>query len=418
MSYVLIAAIATALLVAGVALGRYYVPDTRPLKRAAKEGAMYIRGLNHVLAHDTDAAIAELSKAVSENTGTVDTYFALGVLFRERGEHERAVRVHQSILVRADSSRQLRLEARYQLGLDFEAAGYRRRARKGFEQVLEQEPKHLQAARKLLALYEADQDWEHATKALRRVEKIQKNKDPVRESHLLAEQGLSALKAGEPDRARNHLRRALKANPEGVHPQHAYAWYLHQEGKHRAAARIWLETLQAAPDLADFFFRHLESAYYELGRLHELANRLDGLLAQHPHNPHLRMVQARFIGKQDPQLAMGLIRGVLQEAPSLLPARRILGRIVLEGADEETIRREFQALLETLERIEKSYRCARCGYTGRELFWRCPRCHAWDSVRVAWGRRSGEGQRPPDAVRPAIPGGPRERRERPRRRAT
>jgi lipopolysaccharide biosynthesis regulator YciM len=376
---------------------------------------MYIRGLNHVLAHDTDAAIAELTKAVSENTGTVDTYFALGVLFRERGEHERAVRVHQSILVRADSSRRLRLEARFQLGLDFEAAGFRRRARKAFEQVLEKDTKHLPAARKLLSHAEAEGDWEQAFKALRRVEKIQKQADPVRESHLLAELGLATLESQDADSARKHLRKALKRNPDGVHPQHAYALYLHRQGKHQAAARLWLEALESAPDLADHLFPYLENAYFELGRLDELANRLDGLLERHPDNAHLRMVQARFIGKQDPPLAIGLIRGVLDRAPSLLPARRILGRIVLEGADEDTVRREFQALLETLERIEKSYRCSRCAFTGRDLFWRCPHCHAWDSVRVAWGRRAGEGQTHESAARPAIPGGPVDRRELPRR---
>lgn len=316
MSILLIVAVSLGLLVAGVLLGRYYIPDTRPLKRAAKEGAMYIRGLNHVLAHDNDAAIDELTKAVSENTGTVDTYFALGVLFRERGEYERAVRVHQSILIRADSNRKLRLEARFQLGLDFESAGYHRRAQKAFEQVLERKPKHRPAAQKLLALYEAAEQWERAFKALRRVEKIQKSRDEVHESHLLAEMGLSALQAGQQSVARKQLRQALNVNPEGVHPRYAYGVYLQQAGKHKAAAKTWVEALESAPDLADFFFPYLEETYFELDQLDQLANRLDELLTQHPENPHLRMVQARFLGKQDPQLANTLIRGVLEDAPS------------------------------------------------------------------------------------------------------
>lgn len=417
MTILLIAGAAAGMLIVGVLLGRYYVPDTRPLKRAAKEGAMYIRGLNHVLARNNDAAIAELTRAVSENTGTIDTYFALGILFRERGEHERAVRVHQSILVRADVNRRMRVEARFQLGLDFEAAGFRRRARRAFEEVLEKAPKHIAGAEKLLALHEAEGQWDRAFVALRRVSKIAKKRDEVRESHLLAEMGLASLAAGDLATARKQLRKARKAHPEGVHPRYAHAMYLRKAGKTRAAADLWMECLQVAPDLVAFFFPHMEEAHFELQSLDELANRLDGLIAKLPDNVQLRLSQARFVGKRDPALSLGLLRGVLADAPSLLPARRLMGRLMLAGDDPGALRAEYEELLETLDRIERSYRCARCGHTDREFFWRCPRCHAWDSVRVAWGRRTGEGQPAELALRPGIPGGPEDRRQAPRRSA-
>ncbi|MDY0002882.1 MAG: tetratricopeptide repeat protein, partial [Polyangia bacterium] len=314
MSILLLVCVGAGVLVLGVLLGRYYVPDTRPLRRAAKEGAMYIRGLNHVLARNNDAAIAELTRAVSENTGTVETYFALGVLFRERGEHERAVRVHQSILVRADVNRRLRLEARFQLGLDFEAAGFLRRARKAFEEVLENSPKHVGAAEKLLSLHEADGDWERAWKALRRLEKVTKKRDEVHASHLLAEMGLVAMEAGELGLAKKHLRHAIGAHPEGLHPRHARALWLRRAGKTRAAAELWLECLGAAPDLAAYFLPHLESAFEELGDLDGLARRLDTLSAERPESAQLGLARARFVGRRDPARALELLRQVIANA--------------------------------------------------------------------------------------------------------
>jgi lipopolysaccharide biosynthesis regulator YciM len=168
--------------------------------------------------------------------------------------------------------------------------------------------------------------------------------------------------------------------------------------------------MAAAPDLASFFFPYVEEAFFEEEATDELGAELDELVEANPDNVHLRLVHARFLGKRSPELALGLIRAVLDDAPSLLPARRLAGRLVLGSDDTAAIRNEYEALLATLDRIEKSYRCARCGHTDRELFWRCPRCHAWDSVRVAWGRRAGEVPADSESARPAIPGGPSDRR--------
>jgi len=410
MSIVLIVTAGASVLVIGLLLGRYYVPDNRPLKRAAKEGALYIRGLNHVLSHDNDKAIEELTRAVSENTSTVDTYFALGVLFRERGEYERAVRVHQSILVRTGVGRELRLQAHFQLGLDFESAGFHRRARKAFEEVLERSPKHRQAAEKLLSLYEAAGEWERAQKALLRLVKITKTKQPLHLSHILAEMALDALEQGDVNAARKLVRRSMASNRDGVHPLHVSGLALRQAGKVKNAADTWLRAVTIAPDLAGFFFPYVEEAFFELEELDQLGGHLDDLVDAYPDNVQLRLVQARFLGKRSPEVAASILRTVLEDAPSLLPARRLAGKLALQRGDADNIRAEYKALLATLERIERSYRCARCGHTSRELFWRCPKCHAWDSVRVAWGRREGEGADSTEPHEAAIPGGPAERR--------
>ncbi len=410
MNIVLILTAGAAVLVIGLLLGRYYVPDTRPLKRAAKEGALYIRGLNYVLAHVNDKAILELTRAVSKNTSTVDTYFALGVLFRERGEYDRAVRVHQSILVRAGVSREMRLQAHFQLGLDFESAGFLRRARKGFEEVIERSPKHRQAAEKLLSLYEASGEWERAQKALLRLVKITKIKQPLHLSHIMAEMALDALHQGDVRAAKKLVGRSLAANREGVHSLHVSGLVLRKAGKTKNAADTWLRAVTIAPDLAGFFFPFVEEAFYEMEELDRLGSHVDDLVDAFPDNLQLRLVQARFLGKRSPDLAASILRRVLEDAPSLLPARRLVGKLALQKGDAEVIKSEYEALLTTLDRIERSFRCARCGHTSRELFWRCPKCHAWDSVRVAWGRREGEGADSGEPLLSAIPGGPAERR--------
>src|SRR5580765_307067 len=85
---------------AGVLIGRYYVPDDRQLRRTAKHSRAYMQALSHLIARDHDNVIQELRAVVEENVEDVEPYFALGALFRTRGEHERAIRVHQALAQR------------------------------------------------------------------------------------------------------------------------------------------------------------------------------------------------------------------------------------------------------------------------------------------------------------------------------
>src|SRR5438552_1662872 len=87
-------------LAAGVLIGRYYVPDDRQLRRTARHSRAYMRALSHLVARDYDTVMTELRAVVEENIDDVEPYFALGAIFRSRGEHERAIRVHQALAVR------------------------------------------------------------------------------------------------------------------------------------------------------------------------------------------------------------------------------------------------------------------------------------------------------------------------------
>src|SRR5690349_234369 len=134
-------------LAAGVLIGRYYVPDDRQLRRTARHARSYMRAISHLIARDFDTVIEELKTVVEENIGDVEPYFALGAMFRSRGEHERAIRVHQALALRERDRRKLRHRALYELGLDFRAAGMPRRATRAMEEVVVSEPGHEGALR-------------------------------------------------------------------------------------------------------------------------------------------------------------------------------------------------------------------------------------------------------------------------------
>src|SRR5437763_5446829 len=201
---------------AGVLIGRYYVPDDRQLRRSARHARSYMRAVSHLIARDHEPVVDELRTVVDENIDDVEPYFALGALFRSRGEHERAIRVHQALALRERDKRKLRQRAMYELGLDFRAAGMPRRATKAMEEVLLDDPSHEGALRALAALYEEQARFNEAAGLWERLGKRRNEDLSQREHHLYVAGAQAALARDDLDSAVTLLKQARKIH-ESAH---------------------------------------------------------------------------------------------------------------------------------------------------------------------------------------------------------
>ena len=134
---------------------RHLVKESRALPRS------YFQGLNFLLNEQPDRAIEAFVDAVKVDPQTVELHFALGSLFRRRGETERAIRMHQSLVERDDLPQELKLQAMAALGQDFLKAGLLDRAEAVFEK-LRVSPLAEEAKRNLLEIYQLEKDWTKA----------------------------------------------------------------------------------------------------------------------------------------------------------------------------------------------------------------------------------------------------------------
>lgn len=234
---------------AGVLIGRYYVPDDRQLRRAARHSRAYMRALSHLVARDHEAAVAELRTVVEESVDDVEPYFALGAMFRSRGEHERAIRVHQALAQRERDRRKLRQRAMYELGLDFRAAGMPRRATRAMEEVLRDEPGHEGVLRVLAALYEEQARFNEAAGLWQRLGRKRGEDTGHREHHLLVAAAQAALGRDDLDSAKQLLKAARK-HEESAHFFAAAAELAAARGNHRGAKERLVQALLADPGLA------------------------------------------------------------------------------------------------------------------------------------------------------------------------
>jgi lipopolysaccharide biosynthesis regulator YciM len=233
----------------GFLVGRYHLPDDRELRRSARHSRRYVRAISALLARDRDAAVAELAAVVGDQVVDIEPYFALGALFRARGEWERAIRVHQSIAMREDGNKRVRLRARYELALDLHAAGMPRRALVALEECLAEDARHELALRTAVRLAEELGRHEQAAELSHRLEKLGGGAEPQR-SHLQAAAARDAMVAGELDRAARHLRGAEKRDPANPHVLVTAAELRLMNGDPEGAIERLCTALVAAPALA------------------------------------------------------------------------------------------------------------------------------------------------------------------------
>jgi lipopolysaccharide biosynthesis regulator YciM len=276
---------------AGVLIGRYYVPDDRQLRRTARHGRAYLRALSHLIARDHDTAVSELRTVVEENIDDTEPYFALGAIFRSRGEHERAIRVHQALALRERDRRKLRQRAMYELGLDFRAAGMPRRATRAMEEVLLEDPGHEGALRVLAALYEEQARFNEAAGLWQRLGRRRGEDTRHREHHLLVAAAQAALGRDDLDSAKQLLKSAQK-HEESAHFFAAAAELAAARDNHRGAKQRLIQALVADPGLVPHLLPGLIAAEQGLAadeapgdRAKHRTDDLDDDRAEHPQLP-------------------------------------------------------------------------------------------------------------------------------------
>src|SRR5215207_9985486 len=136
------------------------VSESRALPRS------YFKGLNFLLMEQPDKAIEAFMQVVKVDPETVELHFALGSLFRRRGEYDRAIRMHQNLLDRADLGKEQKIVALAELGEDYLKAGILDRAEEVFKRLAD--GAHAAAARShLLEIYEQEKDWPRAIEMAR-----------------------------------------------------------------------------------------------------------------------------------------------------------------------------------------------------------------------------------------------------------
>jgi len=352
---------------------RQLLTESRALPRS------YFKGLNFLLNEQPDKAIEAFIEVVKVDPETIELHFALGSLFRRRGEVERAIRMHQNLVERPGLVAEQKLAALFELAQDYFKAGLLDRAEELFLK-LETTSYAEQALRFLLEIYEQEKEWNKAIGNAGKLETVTGRSHQKEIANFYCEIAMSEMMHSRPDAARPHLAEALSHHRQCVRANILLGDLEFSAKNPEAAIEAWKRIESQSPQYLALVAERIYNAYKRRSMLDEGVNLLRGYLAKYPSLDLLNVVFQGTLESQGTEQAYQLARDELRRMPTLLGLDKLLEAQLLEAPLDR--RRDLELVKELVNEHTRSltmYRCDNCGFRARQYYWHCPACAAWET---------------------------------------
>jgi len=361
----------------GFLIGKRFSP--KHIQEAKESKIAFLSGFRYLLSKESDRAIEAFMKAVSLDTETVETYFALASLFRDKGEIERAIGIHQSIITRPHLDQAIRLQALYDLALDYKKAGLFDRAIDIFKEVIRRNPQKKEAYLELANVYQVLKDWDSAYAVIHRLDKITGKDHSIMLAHFQTEIG-KKLQMEDKRRAEDAFKKAIKINKKCIDAYlHLGDLYLKQKNIKKALG-VWEEVIKISPEYSFLVYSRLGKIISEIKEERAFKKFIQTLEKKRERDLYSSLFIVKYyLGEKNLEKAEAFVNEVLQKVPASVVARQLLSQIFLEKG--ETLK-AINLLVEISQNLlpQKIYQCSQCGYEASKLSWWCPQCQRWDTM--------------------------------------
>ena len=350
---------------------KHWLSESRTVPQA------YLEGLNFLLNEQHDKAIDAFIEVVKLDPETTELHLALGNLFRRRGEADRALRIHQNLIDRADLPEKERENALFELAQDFLKAGMLDRAERGFAGL--RDGRHrAEALRNLLRIFQMEREWGKAIEVARDLEREMGETHGEERAHMHCELAQAARASGRMDDARREVELALEADPGAIRPAIERADLLRANGQWMQAVDAYRAVETMSTDHLGLVAEDALDAFGHDGRLDEGLAWMREVLARNHSLDVLAALSAGLTAHRGIEAAYVAVREELSRTPSLLGLDKLLEAQIAQApverrGDLEILKRLIHLHTERLSRFV----CSACGFKAKRHHWQCPGCGAW-----------------------------------------
>ncbi len=361
--------------VCGVILSFAAKPKSKSAKKSHDDFLKYIQSINYIIDNETDRAIDELTNLVKLNPELIEIYLAIGNLFRIRGELNRALIVHKSLLAKPHIDRKLKREIILAIGIDYDKAGFHQKAADNFKQLVQMDRSDKDAASFLKEAYEKNHEWTKALDVLKNFDLKRKNE----ESHILVAIGKERRSNGDNQSAKSFFKKAIKTDSDCFEAYYELARSEYEEGNKENAFNIIKKAVEKnhrfVSVVSDLIVEMLEGNYLEFYK---------SMLSKFPKSPELLFDFLYHLSKND-QLV--LAENIIKSADFSGEGEKLLLEYWRCRLDMEKNLIGSKAIRQFLDKVNEKpkFRCEYCGFVQKEIFWKCPQCRKWDTSEVIFG---------------------------------
>ncbi len=341
--------------------------------------------IDFLLAENNDGALDRLLDVAEISDEAVELYLNLGRIFREKGQTEKSIQLHQNLFARTDLSEKSQLDVELELATDFLKAGLLDRAERLLTDLIQEEGHtRKQASRLLVQLYEEEREW------LSILELYKNSKLPdlpdisSRVAQAACEYAFEIFNKGNFLESHQYLKLALKVNPLCARANVIFAQIAATQGEPSEAIRCYLKALKQDSNVMLAILPEIAECFIKLEDYKGLDKQLSNHW-QHNHTIEVLVKRVKLLAHQGrQQQAIEILLSELFQYPSNQGFFALVEMVVDHKAVLNTS--QLMSVYDILRRIvetESKYVCRSCGFKAIEHHWRCPSCKDWSSVTAA-----------------------------------
>tara|TARA_Y100000768_G_scaffold388998_1_gene389944 strand:- start:1400 stop:2629 length:1230 start_codon:yes stop_codon:yes gene_type:complete len=356
------------------------------------QSKIFLNATQYLISGHKDLAIKEFLNAVDLNRETLDTYFALGGLFRSNGEIDKAISIHRSLIARENINESARLRALKELARDFDKGGFIDKAIETYKDVLKINRDQDEVISSLCRIYEDIEDWDQAYNYRIMLSKVGHENQSETISHILVEKAKEHFVRGDYKSAAEDLDDAFRFAPSVSAKILKLKIYLMQS-KLEDAKALLIELLKEHPMYSSFIFISLDEFNHQGDKEHyfEKLKLLKSFFleiedAQLDKSPSVILSQIRLLkdsGKIDKAFEkLNQWIETNDKKSDVLDIEYI--KLLIDIGKQNEALQQTKHLLGNLHSTLTRHYCSQCGYNSDEIFWRCPQCHKWETIQFRW----------------------------------
>ncbi|ASG03338.1 lipopolysaccharide assembly protein LapB [Vibrio anguillarum] len=356
-------------------------------KHSHQISRQYVTGLNLLLSDQSDKAVDHFIELLQVDNETIDTHLALGNLFRSRGEVDRAIRIHQNLISRSSLTIDQKNLALQQLAKDYMVAGFLDRAEKIFEQLIE-EPEHKEAAlQQLVSIYQQTREWHKAIDYAYALVKLGRKRMHSVIAHFWCELAMQEKAEGRDSKAIQYLKKALSEDPKCVRATISLGKLYLENDDYRHTIQYMQMVLEQDIDFIGEVLPTLAECYHHIGKEGELVEFLRECIINEA-GVSAELMLAQLVAQHDGAgAAQELLTRQLVKNPTMKGFYRLIDYHLIgaeEGRAKESLS-TLQKLVGEQLKVKPHYRCRKCGFSTHSLYWHCPSCKNWGSIKPIRG---------------------------------
>lgn len=356
-------------------------------KHSHQISRQYVTGLNLLLSDQSDKAVDHFIELLQVDNETIDTHLALGNLFRSRGEVDRAIRIHQNLISRSGLTLDQKNLALQQLAKDYMVSGFLDRAEKIFEQLVE-EPDHREGAlQQLVSIYQQTREWDKAIHYANLLVKLGKKKMHSTVAHFWCELAMNEQADGNQAKAIQYFKKALTEHPKCARASISLGKLYLENEQYKKTITHMEQVLDQDIDLISEVLPTLADCYHHLDQEELLVEFLRKCIAKKAGVSAELMLAQLVAHHENIGSAQELLTKQLVKNPTMKGFYRLIDYHLAEAEDgrAKDSLTTLQSMVGEQLKTKPHYRCRKCGFSTHSMYWHCPSCKGWGTIKPIRG---------------------------------